>query len=147
MPVATPSKGWICSRLLAVISVSNPTEGMDGCLSLVSAVCCQVEVSASGWSFVQRSTAEWGVSECDCEACTLRRLWPTRVSRAIGGKTMYWFLYHNSNEMWLNLFIKNVFIVRSLYPVTFNISSSCLQFFPACSDASLINRKLWTVMP
>jgi hypothetical protein len=31
-------------------------------LSLVSVVCCQVEVSASGWSLVQRSPTECGVS-------------------------------------------------------------------------------------
>jgi len=33
------------------------------CLSLVSVVCCQVEVSASGWSLVQRSPTDCGVSE------------------------------------------------------------------------------------
>jgi hypothetical protein len=33
------------------------------CLSLVKAACCQVEVSASGWSLVQRSPTECGVSE------------------------------------------------------------------------------------
>jgi hypothetical protein len=38
-----------------------------GCLSVVIVVCCQVEVSASGWSFVQRSPTECGVSECDRE--------------------------------------------------------------------------------
>jgi hypothetical protein len=31
-------------------------------LSLVSVVCCQVEVSATGWSLVQRSPADCGVS-------------------------------------------------------------------------------------
>jgi hypothetical protein len=39
-----------------------------GFLSLVSVVCCQVEVSASGWLFIQRSPTECGVSECDREA-------------------------------------------------------------------------------
>jgi hypothetical protein len=40
-----------------------------GCLSIVSAVCCQVEVSATGWSLVQRSPTECGVSiNCDSEA-------------------------------------------------------------------------------
>jgi hypothetical protein len=39
-----------------------------GCLSFVSVVCCQVEVSASGWSLVQGSPTECGVSECDREA-------------------------------------------------------------------------------
>jgi hypothetical protein len=34
----------------------------------VSVVCCLVEVSATGWSLVQRSPTEYGVSECDREA-------------------------------------------------------------------------------
>ena len=39
------------------------------CLSLVSVVCCKVEVSATGWSLVQRSPTECGVSKkCDREA-------------------------------------------------------------------------------
>jgi hypothetical protein len=33
-----------------------------GCLSLVSDVCCQVEVSASGWSLVQ--TRPWPTRGC-----------------------------------------------------------------------------------
>jgi hypothetical protein len=47
-----------------------------GCLSLASVVFCQVDVSASGWSFVQRSFTECGVSECDREASIMRRPWP-----------------------------------------------------------------------
>jgi hypothetical protein len=40
-----------------------------GCLSVVSVVCCQVEVSATGWSLVQRSPTECDVSNvCDHEA-------------------------------------------------------------------------------
>jgi hypothetical protein len=34
-----------------------------GCLSLVSVVCCQVEVSATSWSLVQRSPTDCGVSK------------------------------------------------------------------------------------
>jgi hypothetical protein len=47
------------------------------CLSLVKAACCQVEVSASGWSLVQRSPTECGVSERDREEQIMRRLWHT----------------------------------------------------------------------
>jgi hypothetical protein len=47
-----------------------------GCLSLVSVVRCQVEVSATGWSLVQRSP-ECGVSECDRETSIMGRPWPT----------------------------------------------------------------------
>jgi hypothetical protein len=35
-----------------------------GCLSVVSVVCCQVEVSATGWSLVQRSPTDCGASLC-----------------------------------------------------------------------------------
>jgi hypothetical protein len=38
-------------------------------MSVVSVVCCQVEVSAKGWSLVQRSPTECDVSTvCDREA-------------------------------------------------------------------------------
>jgi hypothetical protein len=37
----------------------------NGCLYLARVVCCPVEFSASGWSPVQRSPTECGLSECD----------------------------------------------------------------------------------
>jgi hypothetical protein len=49
-----------------------------GCLSVVSDVCCQVEVFASGRSLIQRSATDCGASKCDREASTMRRPWPTR---------------------------------------------------------------------
>ena len=42
---------------------SNPTRG-HGCLSVVSVVCCQVEVSATDCSLVQRSPTDCGASLC-----------------------------------------------------------------------------------
>jgi hypothetical protein len=47
IPVVARSKLWVCGRSLAGIMGSNPARGR-GCLSLVSVVCCQVEISASG---------------------------------------------------------------------------------------------------
>jgi hypothetical protein len=47
IPVAAPSKAWVSGLSHAGIAGSNPAGG-HGCLSLVSVVCCQVEVSASG---------------------------------------------------------------------------------------------------
>jgi hypothetical protein len=82
IPVTAPSKASVCGRSLAGIVCSNPAGGMDVCL--VSVVCCQVEVSATGWSLVQRSPTECGVSECDREAST-RRPRPTRVVELLGG--------------------------------------------------------------
>ena len=52
-------------RSLSGIAVLIPTG--HGCLSVVSVVCCQVEVSAMVWSLVQRIPTECGVSECDRE--------------------------------------------------------------------------------
>jgi hypothetical protein len=46
-------------------------------MCLVGAVHCQVEVSTSGWSPVQRSPTDYGVSGFDREASLMRRTWPT----------------------------------------------------------------------
>ena len=62
MPVAARSKAWVCGRPLAGIAGSKPAGGMD--VSVVSVVCCQVEVSATGRSLLQRSPAESWVSLC-----------------------------------------------------------------------------------
>jgi hypothetical protein len=53
-------------------------------MSVLSVVCSLVEVSASGWSLVQRSPTECGVSECDREALIMRKPWPNRGCRTIG---------------------------------------------------------------
>jgi hypothetical protein len=76
IPVSARSKAWVSCRSLAGIVGSNPTGRMD--VSLVSVVCFQVKVSASGWSLVQRSRTACGVSECYREASIMRRPWPTR---------------------------------------------------------------------
>ena len=44
----------LSGRDLCVGLITRPEEPY-GCLSVVSVVCCQVEVSATGWSLVQRS--------------------------------------------------------------------------------------------
>jgi hypothetical protein len=55
-------------------------------LNLVSVVCCQVEVSATGSSLVQRSRIKCDVSECDREASIMKRPRPTRGCCVIGKK-------------------------------------------------------------
>ena len=45
----------------------------------VYVVYCQVDLSATGWSLIQRSPTEFGVSECECEAPKNEEVaWPTR---------------------------------------------------------------------
>jgi len=69
---------WVCSHPLAGIAGLNPAGG-HGCLSLMSVVCYQVEVSATGLSFTQRSPTKCGVSECDLKTSAVRRPRPTRA--------------------------------------------------------------------
>ena len=66
IPVASLSKAWVCGHWLVGTAGSNPAWG-TAVSSLVNDVYCQVKVSATGQSLVQRSTTESGVSECDLE--------------------------------------------------------------------------------
>jgi hypothetical protein len=59
-----------------------------GCLSLLSIVCCQVEVSATGRSLVQGSPTKCGVSVCDLGTSTSRMLSPTRTVESRKKKAM-----------------------------------------------------------
>ena len=89
-----------------------------GCLSLVSVVCCQVEVYASGWSLIQRSPTECDVSECDRKASTMSRPWPTRGCCAIGEKKLTVSLgFIQRHSLAEQLFIRVLFplpLLRSL---------------------------------
>ena len=67
--MAARSKAWVYSRWLPGIAGSNHA----GCLSLVSVVCCEVEVPTTDWSLVQGSATECGVFECDCETSIMVR--------------------------------------------------------------------------
>jgi hypothetical protein len=84
MPVAVRSKARVCGCSLAGYRVQILPA--HGCLSLVSVVCCQVEVSATGRSLVQKSPTERGLSECDREASIMRKFWPARGYCATGEK-------------------------------------------------------------
>jgi hypothetical protein len=58
--VAERSKARVYGRSFDGIACSKPARGMD--MSLVNVVCCQVKVSGTGRSLVQRSPTECGVS-------------------------------------------------------------------------------------
>ena len=68
--VAAQFKAWICGRWDYGFESCRWHE----CLSVVSVVCCQVEVSVSGRSLVQRSPTECSVSEYDRESSIMRSL-------------------------------------------------------------------------
>ena len=60
IPVDARSKAWVCGRSLCSTVGSNTAGVMEVCC----VVCCQVEVSASGWSPVQSSPTDCGASLC-----------------------------------------------------------------------------------
>jgi hypothetical protein len=60
-------------------------------------LCCQVEVSASGWSLAQRSPTECGVAKSDREAGIMRRPWPTGAPLCRRDTKYIWQLSHTLN--------------------------------------------------
>jgi hypothetical protein len=60
IPVASQSRALVGGRSLAEIAGLNCSGGMDVYVFWV--VCCQIEVSATGQSLVQRSPSKCGVS-------------------------------------------------------------------------------------
>jgi len=65
--VAARSKTQVSGCSPTYIVGSNPTGG-HGCLSVVCVVCCQVEVSTTRWSRVQRSP-----TDCDASLCVIEK--------------------------------------------------------------------------
>ena len=74
----------------------------NGPFSVVSVVCCQVEVSATSWSLIQ-SCRLWCVVVCDLETSWMRKPWSTGCRRAknklFGLFLMLHILYSNT---WLD---------------------------------------------
>ena len=87
IPVAVPSKVWFCGPSLCWDCGFESRRG-HRYLSLVSVVCCHVDISATGRSLVQRSPTECGVSECDLETSKLRM--PSPTSAVKPGKNGVW---------------------------------------------------------
>ena len=65
--MAARCKTWVYCSSLTGIASSNPPWGMDVC-PLCFVVCCELEISATGRSLVQRSPTECVVPERDRES-------------------------------------------------------------------------------
>jgi len=70
-------RGSAATRLLQLRVRIPSAEWMS--VSCECCVCCQVEVSATGRSLVQKGSTECGVSKCDLETSMMMRLRPTRA--------------------------------------------------------------------
>jgi len=107
-----------------------------GFLSLVSVVCCQVEVSAAVRSLVQGRLTKCDASDCDRKALLIRKPWPTRGCWAIGlGETfcvwsidifMYFVLIlKRCNISWYSLIHNNrkTLLLMLFYTFTYCLNS------------------------
>jgi len=61
---SSPSGRAVCGRSLAEIMSSNPTGSASLCLSVLSVLCCQVQVSVMSLSLAQKNPTECGASFC-----------------------------------------------------------------------------------
>ena len=105
---AGPRHGSAASRLLGLrVRIRR----IHGCLSFVSVTCCQVEVSETGWSLVQRNPTNCDVSECEHEASLMRRTWPNRGSCTMEGREREKFLKEGSHCPYKETFLAFVWIV------------------------------------
>ena len=87
--VAARSKAWNCGRSLAGITDSNPAGGIDVCLLWV--LCIVRLRSLRRADHASRDVLpSVCVSECDREASTMRRSWPTTCCCAVEKNCTYY---------------------------------------------------------
>ena len=75
----------------------------QGCLSIVSAVCCQLEVPAELITHQEETYRVWCISECDREASAMRRTWPTRGCCSMGVNKTIHELWQKVWCLWINV--------------------------------------------
>jgi len=128
------SKVWVCGRSLAGILGSNPA----------GVVCCQVEVSASGWSLVQKSPTECGVSECDHESSTMRTPWPTGgISVIVKNVSEFCILAPwRRPHTWSKLVVHFVYVPIALYLCAFLCTSTVCRSTCCILPNRLVDRDL-----
>jgi len=81
---------WHVSAAACLLGLRVRIPPGHSCLSIMRVACCQMEVSASDWSLVQKSPAKCRVSESDSEASTMRMSWPNMGSCAMKIKCEPW---------------------------------------------------------
>jgi hypothetical protein len=99
-----------CGRL-HLLRWQNRIPPRNGCLSLVSDLCCHVEVLTLCRPLVQMNPTKCGVSGCDRKALTMRKCWPTQGCWAVGKKCfvsiMFQLLYIAKDSQYLETITQN----------------------------------------
>ena len=100
-----------------------------GYLSPLSLVWCQVKISATGWSLVQRSSTECGVPECDRESSIMWKPWPSRGCCAMEEGTKHNGMNLNLRKYYPTVFLEVLLTCRNRsydIPSTGGNSTQCL---------------------
>jgi hypothetical protein len=93
-------------RLLAYWNCGFESRLGHGCLSVVSIMCCQVDVCATGWSLVQRSPTECGVSKSVMvKPRQMRWPRPPRGCRAMGGGGKFRYAHFHADILKYKAFL------------------------------------------
>jgi hypothetical protein len=108
----------------------------------VSCECCVLSsrVLCDGWSLVQRSPTECGVSECDREASTMKRSWPPGSVEPLKIKDTAWILILRQKTLWteVNLIGPNTY--SSLLTTASRLK---IRTFVFLSVFQIFERKPW----
>ena len=129
---------WSATAHLLRLRVRIPS--VHGCLSVVSVVCYQVEISASGWSLVLRGIlpSEVCLTECDYEASTMRRPWSIRgccatkeEEEVLGHKLLVFTGQLKCNWSLFGIFRRNILTNRNARHF-----SSMHSFYDMCYNAA-----------
>jgi hypothetical protein len=94
VPIPVVARSNVGRRPLAYWDCGLESCRRHGCLSLVSVVCYQVQFSATGRSFVQRSPTECDVCVCDLETWIMTWPRPEYGCCATGRKWKLWAHNH-----------------------------------------------------
>jgi len=124
MPVAAWPKAWGL-QLLACWDFGFECCRGHCCLSLVSVVCCQVEVFVMGWSLVQRNPTEHDVSEWDHGTLTVRIPRLTRAVEKKKSESRWW----NWKRIQKNIYIFLPDSVLSTWPICKRFNKPCMWLY------------------
>jgi len=101
IPVATQTNAWVCGRWLAGIRGSNLAGlwmSLSLSRSLVSVVCCQVQIFATGRSLVQRSPTGCVFVLRSVIRCNNNPLQLQCMSRKVRLRKKGYNVYHNTHQ-------------------------------------------------
>ena len=132
-PVAPQSKTRVCCRWIPGVAGSNLVRGMGVSLSCDCCVCCQLEVSVTSWSLVQKSHMGFVcvyVFVCVCVCVSLNVISkPQPVGQAPLGLSSHEKIFKNS---WFLNFIFCSYEYLCVYTHTYTHTHTHIHIYISC---------------